>query len=85
MPGNPSALVSFASFPAWREFVLNLSLHRTVPEIVSAKFERAQKLCVLTWIDLDLVKAGEMVALTALELALIHTQFPASNCVRNCL
>jgi hypothetical protein len=70
MAGNPGGFVSFANFAEWRSFVLNLGLHRTVPEIVSAKFERAQKLYVLSWIDFDLVKAGELVALTALELAL---------------
>ncbi len=41
----------------------------SVPLTVAAKFESAQKLYVLTWVDFDLIKAGELMALTALELA----------------
>ena len=37
---------------------------------MAAKFESAQKLYVLAWLDFDLIKAGELIALTALELAL---------------
>ena len=37
---------------------------------MAAKFESAQKLHVLAWLDFDLIKAGELIALTALELAL---------------
>ncbi|GLZ17212.1 hypothetical protein Bpla01_07420 [Burkholderia plantarii] len=37
---------------------------------MGSKFRRAQRLYLLAWIDFDLVKAGELVALTALELAL---------------
>jgi hypothetical protein len=50
--------------------VLQFSLHPALPLIVSEKFERAQKLYILTWIDFDLIKAGELIALTALELTL---------------
>ncbi len=71
MPGNATAVLTFAKFGDWREFLLGYGLKRTVPYIVSAKFERAQKLYLLIWIDADLVKAGELVALTALELAVI--------------
>ena len=71
MPGNPASFPTFATFAAWRDFVLQFSLHRTLPLIVSAKFERAQKLYILAWIDFDLIKAGELIALTALELALM--------------
>jgi len=70
MPGNPASFPSFETFAAWREFVLQFSLHPTLPLIVSAKFERAQKLYILAWIDFDLIKAGELIALTTLELAL---------------
>lgn len=69
-PGNPAALLAFQSFPEWQAFVLARPLHPAIPQIVSDKFRRAQKLYVLAWIDFDLVKAGELVALTALELAL---------------
>jgi hypothetical protein len=70
MPGYPASFPSFATFASWREFVLQFSLHPTLPLTVSGKFERAQKLYILTWIDFDLIKAGELIALTALELAL---------------
>jgi len=70
MPGNPGGFPSFGTFAEWRAFVLQFSLHPALPLIVSAKFERAQKLYILTWIDFDLIKAGELMALTALELAL---------------
>jgi hypothetical protein len=69
-PGNPAAIVSFANFGEWRDFVLNLSLNGAIPKIVGAKFERALKLHILAWIDFDLIKAGELVALTTLEPAL---------------
>jgi hypothetical protein len=37
------------------------------------KYRRAQKLCYLGWIDGDCIKAGELAALVALELALTGT------------
>jgi hypothetical protein len=70
MPGSLGGFPSFATFAEWRAFVLQFSLHPALPLIASAKFECAQKLYILTWIDFDLIKAGELVALTALELAL---------------
>ena len=70
MPGNLGGLVSFSTFPEWRSFVLALGTRRVIPEIVARKFERAQKLHVLAWLDVDLIKAGELIAMTALELAL---------------
>lgn len=73
MPGNPGAIPTFATFAEWRGFVLQFSLNPGVPLIISAKFARAQKLYTLAWLDLDLVKAGELVALTALELALTNS------------
>ena len=69
-PGDLSGAIAFATFSDWRAFVLALSPRRAIPAAVAAKFERAQKLYVLAWLDLDLIKAGELVALTALELAL---------------
>ena len=53
-----------------RIFILNLRLHEAIPEVVSVKFLRAQKLYFLAWADFDVIKAGELMALTALELAL---------------
>jgi hypothetical protein len=49
---------------------VSLSLRKPTPQVVRAKFERGQKLHLLAWIDFDLIKAGELVALTTLELAL---------------
>ena len=69
-PGNPAALLSLSTFSEWREFVMGLGLRASVPQIVSLKFERAQQLHLLAWIDFDLIKAGELAALTTLELAL---------------
>jgi hypothetical protein len=73
MPGFPGGqMVSFSRFTDWQAFVLDLGLRRTVPDIVAAKFERGQKLLLLAWVDFDLFTTGELVALTALELALRH-------------
>jgi hypothetical protein len=70
MPGDIGGLVSFANFDAWRSFVLALSPRREIPTVVVRKFERAQKLHILTWLDFDLIKVGLQVGLTTLELAL---------------
>jgi len=70
MPNNLGGQVSFSTFAEWRSFVLALSPRRVIPEIVTRKFERAQKLHVLVWLDVDPIKVGELIALTALELAL---------------
>jgi hypothetical protein len=69
-PGNIGGFRSFQTVSDWREFVLDLSLNRLIPDVVAIKFQRAQKLFFLGWIDPDLIKAGELVSLTALELAL---------------
>src|SRR5271165_5930030 len=68
-PGQHAPVLEFSTFAEWRSFIFALSLRRAVPEIVAAKFESAQKLHVLSWLDFDLIKAGELIALTALELA----------------
>jgi hypothetical protein len=69
-PGNPVAFRHFNSSDEWRAFVATLSLDPRIPDIIRLKFERAQKLFLLGWIDADLIKGAELVALTALELAL---------------
>lgn len=70
-PGFPGGQpIAFASFSDWRAFVLDLGLRQVVPKIVTDKFERGQKLLLLAWIDFDLFTTGELIALTALELAL---------------
>ncbi len=46
--------------------------HRpAIPQIIQAKFARAQTLYLLGWIDFTLIKAGELAALVALELAVM--------------
>lgn len=69
IPGNPGGFISFVNFTEWQAFVLRLGLPDDVPQALSHKFERAQKLHLLAWIDLDLIKAGELAALIALEYA----------------
>ena len=54
----------------WRDFIGALGVHPALPQIVTAKFARAQTLYLLGWIDAGLIKAGELAALIALELAL---------------
>jgi hypothetical protein len=70
VPGNPAGLVTFSTIDQWHDFLSSLSLRRVVPDIVRLKFERAQKLYLLGWLDFDIIKAGELMALTTLELAL---------------
>ncbi len=71
MPGHAGGqFLSLSAFADWRAFVFDLGLRRVVPDIVAAKFARGQKLLLLAWIDFDLFMAGELIALTALELAL---------------
>jgi hypothetical protein len=70
-PGNPGALRSVASFAEWCEMIRELAVSPAVPLPERAAYERAQKLYVVGWIDSHSMKAGELVAFTALELALI--------------
>lgn len=71
MPGFPGGQpLSFSRFSEWQAFVLDLGLRRLVPKTVAAKFERGQKLLLLAWVDFDLFTTGELIAMTALELAL---------------
>lgn len=70
IPGNPGGSMEFQSYEDWRTLFLGFELHRSVPDIVKKKFDRALKLHLLGWIDMDIVKAGELVGWTALELAL---------------
>ena len=46
------------------------SLRSAPPHIVTSKFRRAQRIYLLAWLGFDIVKAGELAALVALELAL---------------
>lgn len=67
---TPLAQLQFDTLEDWRAFIDAISLNPLVPDVVRFKFQRALKLYYLAWIDGDLIKAGELVALTALELAL---------------
>ena len=69
--GNAGAFVSFETGAAWSDFIAGLGIDPRVPDIVRAKFERAQRLYLFGWIDFSLIKAGELAALIALELALM--------------
>ncbi|WP_231468193.1 hypothetical protein [Novosphingobium sp. CECT 9465] len=55
----------------WRIFIDGLSIDPRIPQIVQAKFARAQTLYLLGWVDFTLIKAGELAALVALELAMM--------------
>ena len=69
-PGHPSGFRTFPTVAEWRDFILSLSLPPGIPEIVAAKYRRAQMLYFLAWLYFDLIKAGELVGLSTLELAL---------------
>lgn len=69
--GDAGGFMQFAKASDWRAFVANLGIDPRIPEIVRAKFARAQTLYLLGWADFSVVKAGELAALIALELALM--------------
>jgi hypothetical protein len=69
-PGKPGGLIEFSTAVHWRDFIAGLGLAPGIPEIVAAKFRRAQMLYFLAWLYFDLIKAGELMALATLELAL---------------
>lgn len=69
--GNAGGFIRFEKAADWRAFVESLGINTRIPEIVRAKFARAQTLHLLGWVDFSAVKAGELAALIALELALM--------------
>ncbi len=69
--GKVGGFISFEIAPDWRAFVESLAIDARIPEIVRAKFARAQTLYLLGWVDFSVLKAGELAALIALELALM--------------
>lgn len=69
--GNAGGFIRFEKAADWRAFVQSLGIDTRIPKIVRAKFARAQTLYLLGWFDLSIVKAGELAALIALELALM--------------
>jgi hypothetical protein len=70
VPNNPGGFLSFDTLVQWQVFIESLQLRRIVPRIITEKFSRALKLYYLGWIDLDVIKAGELAAMAALELSL---------------
>src|SRR3546814_7839366 len=68
-PGNPGGFVRFEKPIEWRSFIESLGIDTRIPGIAGAKFARAQTLYLLGWVDVGLIKAGELAALIALELA----------------
>lgn len=69
-PDNAGGFIEFSTATQWRAFVSSLGLPPGMPEIIAAKFRRAQMLYFLAWLYTDLIKAGELTALATLELAL---------------
>lgn len=69
--GSAGGFIHFAKAADWRAFVASLGIDTRIPEIVREKFARAQTLYLLGWVDLSILKAGELAALIALELALM--------------
>lgn len=69
-PGNPAHFHPFSTAEDWLAFVLRFNLSVDIPKPVALKYLRAQKLYAFAWFDYDLIKAGELVALSALERAL---------------
>lgn len=60
VPGNPGGFIEFSTPAEWRAFVASLGLAAGIPEIVAAKFRRAQMLYFLAWLYSDVIKAGEL-------------------------
>jgi hypothetical protein len=69
--GNVGGFISFEKVTDWRAFVESLAIDARIPEIVRARYARAQTLYLLGWVDFSVVKAGELAALIALELGLM--------------
>lgn len=69
--GNAGGFIQFDKAAEWRAFVDSLGIDTRIPEIVRAKYARAQTLYLLGWVDFSVVKAGELAALIALELAMM--------------
>ena len=69
-PGRPDGFIRFERPEEWQAFIGGLSIDPFIPDIVAAKYLRAQRLYLCGWLSADIIKAGELAALVALELAL---------------
>lgn len=68
--GMPGGFATFADFTDWQRVILGFQLSAGVPRNMADLFDRALKLYLAAWLDFDLVTAGEMAALAALEQSL---------------
>jgi len=66
-PGNLGGFVQFDSFAQWQSVLLGFRLPAGVPLNMVDGFDRALKLYLLAWLDFDVITAGELAALAALE------------------
>ncbi|CAG1016036.1 MAG: hypothetical protein F9K19_06380 [Rhizobiaceae bacterium] len=69
--GNPGGFISFEKLTDCGAFVESFAFAARIPEIVRAKYGRELTLYLLGWVDFSVLKAGELAALIALELALM--------------
>ena len=69
--GNAGGFIQFEKATEWRAFVESLLIDPRIPGIVRTKYAGAQTLYLLGWVDFSIVKAGELAALIALELAMM--------------
>jgi len=69
--GYAAACLHFDRAVAWRGVIAALGIDRRTPEITQQKLARAQALYLLGSINFSLIKAGELAALIALELAVM--------------
>jgi hypothetical protein len=82
---RPSNLRHFATSDQWLAAIQTLDLDpaSAAPGVVRAKYRRAQKLYSLAWLDGDIIKAGELAAFTALELALVNRFGPDVDALKS--
>lgn len=71
VPGDAGGFLTFTQPAEWRAFVDRIGIDPRIPQIVQTKFARARVLYLLGWIDCTMIKAGELAALIALELAVM--------------
>ena len=69
-PGRPGHFYNITNFIEWKKIILECRLSEGVPPNMKDMFDRALKLYLATWLDFDLVIAGEMATFAALEHSL---------------
>jgi hypothetical protein len=86
-PTSVAELVTFKCPADWQRCIRDFALRSAPPDIVTAKYRRALTLYELAWLSYDILKAGELAVLVALELGLLNqygaaakpTQKPSKN------